>query len=144
MKRLLILPVLLLTLLVVLGWSGDANAKTTYYDCDGSIYKLDEPLIGGAKFYYMREDGLILMEGAIVDSDYIHWGWEPMEGTARRKGAKVKSYTEPLTEGQKRKTKESASGHINRITGKQHEPTKTVTGKYLSGVCEILSSPPSK
>ena len=130
MNRLLILPVLFLTPLVVLGWSGDANAKTTYYDCDGSIYKLDEPLIGGAKFYFMRKDGLILMEDAIVDSDYIHWGWSAGFNWDEKTG---KITLLPLTEEQKKKTKESASGHINRITGK--------SGKR---VCEILSSPPSK
>ena len=39
MKWLLIIPTMF-----VLVWSGEVEAKTTFYECAGTTYKLDKPI----------------------------------------------------------------------------------------------------
>lgn len=125
----------------------DAIAKTTYYKCDTSVYKLEESWIGKSKFYWMGPKETKLMKGAIIDKEYIVWGWEaPMEWN--EKTGKIKIL--PKTQDQKNRTRDSASTWINRITGK-HSSGKGTTwtkenGKMVayqrSGVCKILTKRP--
>ena len=56
----------------------EVEAKTTYYECDGVVYKLDEPWIGKSKFYSMGIKGLSLREDAKMSDDYIHADWEQL------------------------------------------------------------------
>jgi hypothetical protein len=91
MKWLLIIPTMF-----VLVWSGEVEAKTTFYECRGTTYKLDEPFFGKDKFYVVRDGKLKLLPSVITDDFIRYW----------------------LDDKQKAEHKEPPY-YINRYTGKE-------------------------
>jgi hypothetical protein len=73
--------------MAVLVWSGEVEAKTTFYECGRkmmkSIFKLDEPFFGKDKLYLVRHGKLELLHSVITD-DFIRY-WLDDEQKAKRK-----------------------------------------------------------
>ena len=103
----------LLVILVSIGaiWPKDSEAKITYYVCSDTTMKLDEPLIGNAKFYFVI-DGELLPRPSVITEDFIRW-WGKNE---------------------KRPNKQEPDLYINRYTGE-------FLSTYNAGFCKTINKP---
>ena len=85
MKRLMVILVL-----IGIGSSGDAHAKTSFYDCYNrlnykTLIKVEEPWIGSNKVYEVFEGEEKFVESNVTD-EYVKW--YEVSDSSRQKGKK--------------------------------------------------------
>ena len=81
MTRLIIAALVVLTI----GWSGSADAKTTYIQCGRDTYKLEEPMIGEAKFYFLPSRAGPKLRVSEIDKEYIRYWYSELERDKKKR-----------------------------------------------------------
>ena len=124
LKRLMVILVL-----IGIGSSGDANAKTTFYDCEyfcspfrcNDVIKVEEPWVASNKVYIVTGSEEKLVKSEVTD-EYVTW---------------YEVFDSSVFKGTKNTTKWVVNRYTLKITGRYvHDGTPSTSIKS-SGSCKV-------